>query len=110
MKPTIGLTPPATLSRAAQQLWKSLVVEYAIADIPGRLLVESALSSWDRVQAAQKRIDKEGLTVLDRYAVPKANPLIAVARAERTAMLRALAALRLDIELPHGTPGRPPRT
>ena len=98
---------PGHLSEEAGHLWESIVSDYGVGDDAGRLLLTSALESFDRLREAQAVIDTEGLTVKDKFGQDKVHPLLAVERDSRSAMLRSLKALNLDIEPLHPGPGRP---
>jgi P27 family predicted phage terminase small subunit len=98
---------PDHLSAEAAEWWARIQAEYAIADNAGLLLLQSAMESFDSMREAQKAVDKHGVTYLDRYQQPKANPACAVVRDSRAQMLAALKQLNLDIEPLRDGPGRP---
>jgi hypothetical protein len=102
-----GHKPPAGLSNAAVAWWKALASDYDISDSAGLLSLETAAFALDRMLAAKKLIDKEGITVLDRFGQPRAHPAIVVERDSRAAMLTTLRALRLDVEPLNDSIGRP---
>jgi phage terminase small subunit len=81
--------------------------EYAIDDLAGRFLLEQALRSFDRVQAASKLIAEHGEVLRDRFGQLRANPACTVERDARAAMLAAFKQLNLDVEPLQGI-GRPP--
>ncbi|MCF8025669.1 MAG: phage terminase small subunit P27 family [Desulfobacteraceae bacterium] len=100
---------PKTLSKEAAGWWRKLQAEYSIEDEAGRLLLQTALESFDRMRQCQETIKAEGQTVLDRFQQAKAHPLLATERDARSQMMQALKQLNLDIEIsPHPGPGRPP--
>lgn len=74
-----------------------MVAGYALAAHHLRLL-QAACESWDRMQAARAIVDAEGVTVKDRYGVPKAHPAVAIERDCRTSFARLVRELDLDAE------------
>ena len=60
----------------------------------------------DRAAARRQRVETEGLTVADRFGIARPHPLLATERDCRTAFLRALAALGLDIGPSAASAGR----
>ena len=80
---------------------------YELEDAAGQLYLQLAAESFDLMRSAEKILDREGLTVKDRFGQPKANPAVLVQRDARAALLRALRALNLDVE-PPGDIGRTP--
>ncbi len=98
---------PKHLSKEAKSVWEKLMKEYDIADEAGLLILQTGLEAFGRMRDAQAVIDKEGLVVRDRWQQPKAHPLTTVERDSRAAMLAALKALNLDLEVLNEKPGRP---
>lgn len=99
--------PPKGLSREAGKKWQEIVVEYAIDDPAGLLLLGTAFEAFDRMRQAQAIVKKEGATIKDRFDQAKAHPLLTVERDARSQMIQALKALNLDIEPLKDNPGRP---
>ncbi|RWE46903.1 MAG: hypothetical protein EOS79_11035 [Mesorhizobium sp.] len=64
--------------------------------------------AMDRADAARDLVTKDGLTVVDRYGTPKAHPAVAIERDARTAVLRGLRELGLDVDASEAP--RAPRT
>lgn len=60
-----------------------------------------------RLRLAQEAIQRDGMTILDRFGQRKAHPLLPAERDARSQMLAALKALNLDVEPLHDRPGRP---
>lgn len=98
---------PETLSPEAAGWWQRLTDDYGIEDQAGRLLLQTALESFDRMRQCQAAIKQDGPTVPDRFGQLKAHPLATVERDSRNQMLGALKALNLDIEPLKDSPGRP---
>ncbi len=87
--------------------WKRLTAAYDLEDDAGALLLQTALEAFDQMRAAEKIIAAEGITFKDRFNQVRQHPATLIQRDARTAMLRGLKALNLDIE-PAGEMGRPP--
>jgi hypothetical protein len=71
---------------------------YELADEAGQLLLTAALESRDRALQCQKELKGQPLQVADARGSVKANPLLAVEREARNAMVRVFIALRIDTE------------
>ena len=100
-------SPPAHLSREAKALWNEISAEYAIEDAAGRRLLLTACESLDWMRKAEAAVEKDGLTVTDRYGAIRGHPMLATIRDARAAMLAAIKHLGLDLEPLHARPGRP---
>jgi P27 family predicted phage terminase small subunit len=101
-KPT---APPKHLSAESKKLWRSVLADYELEPRHEAVLL-AALEALDRMRQAQALIAAEGLTVLDRYGTAKAHPAVVIERDSRTAFLRAMRELGLDLDAPPTT--RPP--
>lgn len=99
--------PPKMLSAEARRWWRQIVAGYEIDDDAGQLILLTAMESFDRLRDCQKILAAEGLVCTDRFGQTRAHPLTAVERDSRTALLRSLKSLNLDVE-PSGPMGRPP--
>ncbi|MDA3918974.1 MAG: hypothetical protein PF690_18680 [Deltaproteobacteria bacterium] len=86
-----------------------LAREYNITDPGGEALLRTFASAFSLEINCQEQIDKEGLTVVDRFEQLKAHPLLATLRDARSQKLAALKAMNLDFEPLHDGPGRPTR-
>lgn len=98
--------PSRGLSKEAQILWKKILSEYSIEDEAGILILKTALECYDKMKAAQRIIDNQGLTITDRFGQVRAHPLCPVLRDARSQFLQALKQLNLDLE-PLQEIGRP---
>lgn len=98
---------PKHLNPAARRWRATLAREYGIADAGGAALLTSAAESWQDVAEYRAIRQREGSIVLDRFQQPKPHPAAALERDARAQLLKALAALNLDVE-PLKRPGRPP--
>jgi P27 family predicted phage terminase small subunit len=90
--------PPSSLSPEAKRLWRRLIEEYAIEDQGGLAVLQVACEALDRLRDAQQAIDTDGTVVMDRFGQQKAHPLLVVERDARSAFLKAIQHLGLDIE------------
>ena len=100
--------PPAHLSREAKAWWKKLCSEFELGDSTAQILLESALSSFDKWQSARRVLSKEGDFIFDRFHQRRAHPALQVERDSKILMLKSFAALHLDLEPLRDFPGRPP--
>jgi P27 family predicted phage terminase small subunit len=104
---TTAKSPPKELSAQSKTLWKRLASDFSIDDDAGLLLLQTAMEARDRMRLAQEAIQRDGMTVLDRFGQRKPHPLLPAERDARAQMLAALRALNLDVEPLHDRPGRP---
>ena len=95
------------LSQEASDWQKKILRDFEIEDEHGLLILRTAAEALDRLRDAQRILAREGVCVKDRWGLPKQHPATMVERDARTALLRSLKALCLDVELP-GPMGRPP--
>jgi P27 family predicted phage terminase small subunit len=99
--------PPKGLSAEARRWWREIRDEYDIRDAAGLLLLQTAAEQFGRMRAEEAVIDREGSTVKDRFGQPKQHPAVLNAREARSAMLKCLRSLNLDLEPVRDTVGRP---
>ncbi len=86
---------PKHLSTEAKRLWSKLQTDYVIDDVAGRLILQSALEAFDRVQEARSLIAKEGSVTTDRWGQTKQHPASLVEASARAQMHAALRLLKL---------------
>jgi phage terminase small subunit len=86
---------------------KTLCDEYSIDDVAGLKILQVTCEAYDRAQKARDEIDKNGMTVLDKFGQVKPSPLLATERDSRAGFLAGLKALRLDLDPLENRPGRP---
>ena len=98
---------PSHLTAEAKKIWREILDEYAIDDAAGLRILRVALEAFDRAQAARATIDKDGMTVKDKFGQTKPHPLLPIERDSRAAFLAGLKALNLDLEPLRDRPGRP---
>lgn len=78
-------------------MWASITAAYSIEDEAGLLLLQTAMESFDRMRQAQAVIAKEGITINDRFGQPRQHPATLVERDAKNQLMKALAALHLDL-------------
>lgn len=79
--------PPKHLAAAGKGLWAQLHEAYVVEDADDLQLLGDLCCMSDRIADCRAQLAKEGLTVRDRYGVPKAHPACDIERsAIRTAM------------------------
>lgn len=99
--------PPSGLSPRAVQLWRDLTDEYDFA-APDLALLGECCAALDRADEARAILDREGLSVTDRYGSPKAHPLLDAEVRARALFARLLAQLRVNgVPAGAGRRGRP---
>jgi P27 family predicted phage terminase small subunit len=87
---------PKGLSAEATRLWKATVDTWQL-DAPALTLLEDACKSLDRRRAAEKLVQKEGMTQTDRFGQIKAHPCMGIIRDEISSFVRLLKQLGLDV-------------
>ena len=98
---------PSHLTAEAKKIWREILDEYDVNDAAGLRILRVALEAFDRAQAARATIDKDGMTIKDKFDQTKPHPLLSVERDSRAAFLAGLKALNLDLEPLRDRPGRP---
>ena len=97
--------PPAHLGSDGLALWRGIQSEYQIDDPAGLELLRQAAEAADRIASVRRQIDEAGELLVVK-GVPRVNPLCAVERDQRAALVRCLRNLNLDLE-PLKARGRP---
>lgn len=91
---------PAHLRPETRRWLRGILADFDLESHHFRILVKTG-EAWDRSEQAREAIAADGITVADRYGVPKAHPAIAIERDSRTAFFRGLRELALDgVEAP----------
>jgi hypothetical protein len=99
--------PPAHLGAPGRELWQSIMRGYEISDPGGLALLATAAEAQDRIASVRAQIDQQGEMLMVR-GLPRVHPLCAVERDQRSALVRALRALNLDVEPLRDRGGRQP--
>jgi P27 family predicted phage terminase small subunit len=100
------IPPPEYLSVEAKQLWAKFTSEWQF-EPHSLLLLESALSSLDRLREAQAIIRKEGLLIKGSRGYAKPHPAVLIERQARDGLLKNLMAIGLQYDPVQEGPGRP---
>jgi phage terminase small subunit len=95
--------PPDHLSEGTRLWWRALVADYKLDPHHLRVL-QVAAEAWDRKEQARQALVEHGLSYTDDKGMIRARPEVQIERDARTAFLRALRELNLDVE-----PPKPPR-
>jgi P27 family predicted phage terminase small subunit len=90
--------PPAHLSTDGRRMWRELIADYELDDAGALALLQAACEAHDRAQQARRRIDRDGVLLVDRFNQKKPHPAVAIERDARGQMIAALKALRLAPE------------
>jgi hypothetical protein len=98
---------PGHLGEDGMQLWRGVQKEYDIVDPAGLELLRQAAEAADRIASCREQINEHG-EMLVINGIPRVNPLCAVERDARAALVRCLRNLNLDLEPLRDGPGRPP--
>jgi P27 family predicted phage terminase small subunit len=88
--------PPKHLKAAGSRLWRKVLESFALEDEHHLLMLQTACECADRLAECRDLIATQGVTVLDRYGVPKGHPALAAERDARVGLLRTLRELGLD--------------
>ncbi len=88
------------LSAEAMKMKKKILTEYKITDQAGLEILARALESFDRMQAASKIINRDGLTVKNRFDELREHPALNTERKARAQFLLAMKQLNFDIGAP----------
>ena len=79
----------------AGRTWVKRVLKVYPFSGPDLELLYQAGSCLDTIAAAQKEVTDNGLTVSDRYSVPKVNPASTILRDSRQLFFRACQTLKI---------------
>jgi phage terminase small subunit len=94
MKKTIK--PPTQLRKESAAFFKSTMADYQL-DNHHVILLTKACESLDRIEEAREIIKMDGLTFLDRFGSPRANPAVAIERDNKIRVARLFRELGLDL-------------
>jgi phage terminase small subunit len=88
--------PPSPLQPATRKWLSQVVTDFELDSHHLRLLT-LACESWDRGQEAREALSEHGLTFIDRYGSPRAQPEAAIESSSRIAFARILRELSLEL-------------
>jgi len=92
---------------AGKKLKKDILAEFDISDRAGLEILNRAIESFCRMKEAELIIDREGLTVLNRFNEIREHAAVNIARKARSQFLQAIKQLNLDALPPNHRIGRP---
>jgi len=95
---------PRHLSEASRAFWRSVVADFDL-EAHHLAILERACEALERLREAQAAIERDGAYIPGRFGM-KGHPALAIERDSRTAFLRAVRELGLDLEAPPSS--RPP--
>jgi len=85
-----------TSPKTGAELRRKVLDEYHLESAASLVLVDTAAAALDQALAAEKVIERQGLTVKTTRGVV-AHPAVGIAQAARHRMIRALRALNLEV-------------
>jgi phage terminase small subunit len=88
--------PPAHFESEEIELYESIVREFRIDDIGSIELLVVACEAHARCRICRETINREGMTVKDRFGVMQPHPLLKAEASARGQYLAALRALNLE--------------
>ena len=91
----------------AKKKAKLLIEEYEILDSGGIIHIRIFADAFTQELNAQDIINRDGLSIQDRFGQVRAHPLCSIVRDARSQKMAALKALNLDLEPLRDGPGRP---
>jgi P27 family predicted phage terminase small subunit len=100
--------PPKTYTAEARTLWRDVVDGWTLDPVALKT-VAVLCESLQLYRKANALVEREGLTVQDRFTQVKPHPAIQIARDAAATYLSALRALNLDLEPLQHSVGRPPK-
>jgi P27 family predicted phage terminase small subunit len=100
-------TPPPELGAYGVALWKSVTIEFDLADIGGRETLRQLCLAADRAESCREVIAKQGLMVRSKAGGVRPHPLLQIEMTARNFVVKALGKLGLTLE-PVRAIGRPP--
>jgi P27 family predicted phage terminase small subunit len=90
---------PRALSTSSKRWWQAIVGEYEPSHAELRLL-ETACRAHDRAERCRHLVDREGVTVKDRFGQQKIHPALVEERQQRDLCRRAISNLSFQAEAP----------
>lgn len=90
------IKPPKHLRKESSAFFAQVMSDYSL-DSHHVILLAKACDSLDRIEEAREIIKAEGLTFLDRFGSPRANPAVAIERDNKISVARLFRELGLDL-------------
>lgn len=92
-----GEKPPDGLQEAGQRFWVAVMAEYALTEAHDLARLFQACRSLDEISDAEAVIQETGRFITNRFGELKENPASVAIRECRTALLRALREMGLNL-------------
>ena len=99
---------PANLGAPGRRFWRRVVESFELEQYHLDIC-EQCCRALDRAESAREQIEREGMTLVDRFGQPKPHPLLAAERDARSAFRQLYRELGLDDDQESHEIGRPPR-
>lgn len=91
-----SIKAPKHLRKDSAAFFVHVMTDYGL-DAHHVILLTKACESLDRVEEAREIIKAQGLTHLDRWGMPRANPAVAIERDNKISVARLFRELGLDL-------------
>jgi P27 family predicted phage terminase small subunit len=88
---------PKSLQPQERELWDRITKSFEVSDPASETLLLQALQARGRARQAHERLERDGLTVIDKRGDVKAHPAIQIERFSQQAFCAAMRLLRLDL-------------
>ena len=93
------IRPPKHLSREAKKIWRTINHERVMPD-SYLVILRVSLEAYDRLQAARKILDEEGIYYKTETGYKREHPCLRIERDARSGFLAAWRQMNLNMELP----------
>lgn len=85
------------LSPERESLWDKITAQFEFSEAELAIL-RAGLEALDRCQQAKGILDREGITVTDRWKQVKPHPAVNIERDNRSAFISAMRTLKLNTQ------------
>jgi hypothetical protein len=99
---------PVGLSRKAKRLWFGILENWALSDQAGLVILENLCRTQQRIDEAQRILDREGMVVTNRFGKLEQHPASMILRAEVANFAKFHKALNLEVPDDDTRAGRKP--
>src|SRR5262245_11857125 len=107
MRQQTEIKAPEHLKPETRAWYEHVCREYVLESHHLRTL-QIAAECWDRRQQARDVLDRQGLTIEDKYGTVKPHPCVAIEKDAGAQFVRCIRELNLDTEGPSEESARPP--
>ena len=97
---------PVGLSRKAKRLWFGILDNWALRDQAGLIILENLCRTQDRIDKAQRILDREGMVVTNRFGKLEQHPASMILRAEVANFAKFHKHLNLEVPDDESRAGR----